>query len=92
MGPLPSPYIAPHASSSFSNQSWYPLPRFDDLPSCEGTPQGCAWGVFDGPNTTDVYGTLNLLTEEVIRNARDEITEGVSISLRYGYRIVHDFS
>jgi hypothetical protein len=82
MGPVPSHSTASFAISASPNLLWPPLPRFDDLPSCNGTPKGCAWGVFDGSNSTDVYGTLNLLTEEVVRNSREEITTGVSISLR----------
>lgn len=58
------------------------IPKFDDLPPVEGMPQGCAWGVFDKDGKKDVYGTLNLLTPEVIKNAAAEVRQGVSISLK----------
>ncbi|KAF6824517.1 hypothetical protein CMUS01_10202 [Colletotrichum musicola] len=60
------------------------LPDFDDLPAVEGMPQGCAWGLFDKDGKKDVYGTLNLLTPEVIKEAGKEVRDGVSISLKYG--------
>jgi hypothetical protein len=59
-----------------------PIPRFDDLPPVEGMPQGCAWGIFDKDDRKDVYGTLNLLTPEVVRNAAAEVRQGLSISLK----------
>jgi hypothetical protein len=58
------------------------IPKFDDLPPVAGMPQGCAWGVFDKDGKKDVYGTLNLLTSEAIRNAAAEVRQGVSISLK----------
>ncbi|KAK2049121.1 hypothetical protein LZ31DRAFT_572913 [Colletotrichum somersetense] len=59
------------------------LPDYDDLPPVEGMPKGCAWGVFDKEGKKDVYGTLNLLTPEVIKKAGAEIRDGVSISLNW---------
>lgn len=59
------------------------VPDFDDLPEVEGMPKGCAWGVFDRDGKKDVYGTLNLLTPKVVREAVQEVKEGVSISLKY---------
>ncbi|KAH7055515.1 putative cyclase-domain-containing protein [Macrophomina phaseolina] len=58
-------------------------PDFDDLPPVEGMPQGCAWGVFDKDGKTDVLGTLNLLTSDIVRAAATEVKEGVSISLNW---------
>jgi hypothetical protein len=58
------------------------IPSFDDLPPVEGMPQGCAWGVFDVDGQKDVYGTLNLLTPEVVQAAAAEVHQGVSISLK----------
>lgn len=58
------------------------LPDFDDLPRVEGMPQGCAWGIFDRDGQKDVFGTLNILTPEVVKAAAQEIQEGVSISLK----------
>lgn len=59
------------------------VPSFDDLPPVEGMPQGCAWGVFDKDGQKDVYGTLNLLTPDVVVAAAREVTEGVSVSLNW---------
>jgi len=58
------------------------VPDFDDLPSVEGMPQGCAWGVFDKGGKKDVFGTLNLLTPSVVQAAAAEIKEGISVSLK----------
>ncbi|KAG6840499.1 hypothetical protein C0991_006329 [Blastosporella zonata] len=44
------------------------LPAFDDLPSFKGLP-GCAWDVWPA---NDELGTVNLLTEEVVKNAAQE--------------------
>lgn len=64
------------------------VPKFDDLPPVAGMPQGCAWGVFDSKDKDkggqkDVYGTLNLLTPDVVCAAAREVTEGVSVSLNW---------
>lgn len=59
------------------------VPDFDDLPSVEGMPKGCAWGVFDKDGRKDVYGTLNLLTPSVIQAAAAEVKEGISVSLNW---------
>jgi len=59
------------------------VPDFDDLPEVHGMPKGCAWGIFDKGGKKDVYGTLNLLTPKVVREAVQEVKEGVSISLKY---------
>ncbi|HEU0048658.1 MAG TPA: hypothetical protein VFQ43_13765, partial [Nitrososphaera sp.] len=59
------------------------VPDFDDIPEVQGMPKGCAWGVFDTGGRKDVYGTLNLLTPKVVREAVQEVKEGVSISLKY---------
>lgn len=58
------------------------LPDYDDLPPVEGMPKGCAWGIFDKNGEKDIYGTLNLLTPEVIKAAGAEVRDGVSISLK----------
>ncbi|KAJ5585588.1 cyclase [Penicillium hispanicum] len=59
------------------------LPDFDSLPSVDGMPQGCAWGIFDKDGRKDVFGTLNLLTPDVVKAAAAEVREGVSISLNW---------
>ncbi|KAB2573750.1 hypothetical protein DBV05_g7551 [Lasiodiplodia theobromae] len=57
------------------------VPDFDHLPSVEGMPQGCAWGVFDQDGKKDIFGTLNHLTPEVVAAAAKEAKDGISISL-----------
>ncbi|KZL83084.1 hypothetical protein CI238_09323 [Colletotrichum incanum] len=63
--------------------SAFNLPDYDSLPPVEGMPKGCAWGVFDKDGKKDLYGTLNLLTPEVIKAAGAEVRDGVSISLNW---------
>lgn len=58
------------------------IPDFDDLPSVDGMPKGCAWGIFDKEGKKDLLGTLNLLTPEVVKAAASEVRDGVSISLK----------
>ncbi|EUC39686.1 hypothetical protein COCMIDRAFT_110838 [Bipolaris oryzae ATCC 44560] len=70
-------------ANGFLNSTLPSIPEFDQLPSCTGLPQGCAWGVFDDSEAKDVYGTLNLLTKDIILSAKQEITEGISISLSW---------
>lgn len=65
------------------------VPDFDDLPKVEGMPAGCAWGVFDKNGKKDVYGTLNLLTPDVVKAAASEVKEGVSVSLKYVFRTMY---
>lgn len=64
------------------------LPAFDGLPEVSGMPQGCAWGVFDKDGKKDIFGTLNLLTPEVVKSAYAEAKDGLSISLKYARAIV----
>lgn len=59
------------------------IPSFDELPQVDGMPQGCAWGIFDKNGKKDVYGTVNLLTPEVVKSAYSELKEGVSVSLNW---------
>jgi hypothetical protein len=60
----------------------FTVPDFDDLPTVEGMPQGCAWSVFDRDSKKDLKGTLNLLTQDVVAAACKEARDGVSISLK----------
>ncbi|KAF2716989.1 hypothetical protein K431DRAFT_288933 [Polychaeton citri CBS 116435] len=57
------------------------VPDFDDLPKVDGYPT--AWGIFDKDGKKDVYGTLNLITPEVIKAAYSELQHGVSVSLNW---------
>ncbi|KAI5239361.1 hypothetical protein E4T42_08720 [Aureobasidium subglaciale] len=59
------------------------LPDFDNLPKVKDMPQGCAWGVFDKDGKKDIFGTLNLLTPEVVKAAYTELQSGVSVSLNW---------
>ena len=52
--------------SMFSSEK--PLPSFDELPAYKNFP-GCAWAVW-GPD--DQLGTVNLLTEDVVKKAAEE--------------------
>ncbi|EMD84679.1 hypothetical protein COCC4DRAFT_131441 [Bipolaris maydis ATCC 48331] len=70
-------------ANGYLNSTLPSVPEFDDLPSCAGLPQGCAWGVFEKSEVKDIYGTLNFLTQDVILSAKQEITEGISISLNW---------
>ena len=45
------------------------LPAFDELPNFRDLP-GCAWDIW---GRGDELGTVNLLTEEVVREASKEI-------------------
>jgi len=58
------------------------LPDFDGLPTVDGMPQGCAWGVFDENGKKDLKGTLNLLTPAIVAGACKEARDGVSVSLK----------
>ncbi|EUC48767.1 hypothetical protein COCMIDRAFT_33840 [Bipolaris oryzae ATCC 44560] len=82
MAPVNNTLCPLFLANSFLNSTLPSVPEFDILPSCAGLPQGCACGVSDDSKAKDIYGTLNLLTEDVILSAKQEITEGVSISLR----------
>jgi hypothetical protein len=59
------------------------IPDFDDLPKVEDMPQGCAWGLFDQSGKKDIFGTVNLLTPEVVKAAYTEAKDGVSVSLKF---------
>ena len=52
------------------------LPSYDELPTFDGFP-GCAWEVW---GKGDQLGTVNLLTNEVVRRAAKE-----EIQLRIAY-------
>ena len=55
-------------------------PSFDSLPVDKSGPRGNAWGLW-GPE--DQLGTLNLLTDELVRRAAAEnITIGKRLSLK----------
>ncbi|PFH53529.1 hypothetical protein AMATHDRAFT_73341 [Amanita thiersii Skay4041] len=56
------------------------LPNFDDLPHFKNF-KGCAWSVW---GEDDQLGTVNLLTEEVVkRAAQEELRTGKAVSLNW---------
>ncbi|KAI0385747.1 putative cyclase-domain-containing protein [Hypomontagnella monticulosa] len=59
------------------------IPDFDKLPKVADMPQGCAWGIFDKDGKKDLLGTLNLVTQSVVKAAYSEARDGVSISLNW---------
>jgi hypothetical protein len=44
-------------------------------------PHGCTWGLWDSNGQRDQLGTLNLLTPEVVLQARKEIQLGISVAV-----------
>lgn len=66
-------------------------PAYDDLPllSVNGKFKRCSWGVFDKNGRKDVYGCLNKVTPHIVAKAAAEVTDGVTISLKYGIPLVH---
>ena len=52
------------------------------MPQVDGMPHGVAWGLFDKNGVKDEIGTLNLLTPEVVLNARNEIQTGQSVVMK----------
>jgi hypothetical protein len=48
----------------------------------ENMPHGVAWGLFDKDGVKDEVGTLNLLTNEVVLRAKEEIVTGKSIVMK----------
>ena len=60
--------IASHLSDAIQlkkEKKWDILPNFDELPHFHEFP-GCAWSVW---GEGDELGTINLLTEDVVREA-----------------------
>ncbi|KAJ5100570.1 hypothetical protein N7456_006622 [Penicillium angulare] len=63
---------------STSASSIITRPRFDELPLQPHHPKGSAWGLW---GADDERGTLNLLSEDVVRAAGMEVMDGKVISL-----------
>ncbi|KAA8652396.1 uncharacterized protein ATNIH1004_001300 [Aspergillus tanneri] len=72
---VPSP--SPVSSTSVLTVS---RPAFDNLPLRKGDPKGSAWGLWGG---NDELGTLNLISEDVVRATRSEVFLGKAINLKY---------
>ncbi|KAJ3915621.1 hypothetical protein F5877DRAFT_48234 [Lentinula edodes] len=63
-----------------SAKTWKDLPNFDDLPMFKNM-KGCAWEVW---GKDDQLGTINLLTDEVVKKAAaEEIITGTTVSLNW---------
>ena len=60
------------------------LPTFDEMLPYDKLPHGCAWGIWDRPGEKDEFGTLNLLTPDIIAAAAAGINHGISVSLKLG--------
>lgn len=58
------------------------LPSWKNMPPVKGMPHGVAWGLFDKDGVKDEVGTLNLLTPEVVLEAKKEIKIGKSVVLK----------
>jgi hypothetical protein len=54
-------------------------PRFDELPLKQGDPKGSAWGLW---GDQDERGTLNLITDDVVRAASKEAIYGKVVNLK----------
>lgn len=59
------------------------FPDYDNIPPVEGMPKGCAWNLFNKDGKKDLYGCLNKITPDAIREAVAEVKDAVSISLNW---------
>jgi hypothetical protein len=57
-------------------------PAFSELPLNKNDPWLSAWGLW---GKDDQLGTLNLLTEDVVKSAAAEIKDGVRINLNWTF-------
>lgn len=57
------------SDSSDNRSKWASLPTFDELPNFKEF-TGCAWDVW---GAGDQLGTINLLTEDVVKSAAKEV-------------------
>ncbi|KAH8918157.1 hypothetical protein BT69DRAFT_1353591 [Atractiella rhizophila] len=62
------------------------LPDYKDLPHLPDHPEypGCAWGLF---GKDDELGTVNLLTDDVVKEAAQEIKKGRAVSLNWAFHL-----
>jgi hypothetical protein len=80
-GPL-APSIANGSTSKGKVVSRW-LPSYKDLPPVPGMPHGCTWGLWDSDDKRDEIGTLNLLTPDVVIEARKEVQLGISVAINW---------
>ncbi|KAL1962256.1 hypothetical protein VTN77DRAFT_9846 [Rasamsonia byssochlamydoides] len=60
------------------------LPAYRALPVAAGMPHGCTRGLWDSDSgKPDELGTLNLLTPEVVLEAKSEIQLGISVAINW---------
>lgn len=57
------------------------FPALEELPRIPGQPQGCMWGFYDKGAKKDEIGSVNLLTQDVVKAASREISTGEHIQL-----------
>jgi hypothetical protein len=62
-------------------------PAFENLPLLAGDPPLSAWGLY---GSRDELGALNLLTPEVVLEAKSEILLGRTFSLKYGLSLMNE--
>ncbi|KAL5533420.1 hypothetical protein ACEPAF_5196 [Sanghuangporus sanghuang] len=75
---IASPLTGSSASSKLSKK-WDTLPDFDELPRFHEF-AGCAWDLW---GAGDELGTINLLTEDNVREAAKEVKTGQSVCLNW---------
>lgn len=67
---------APHSIMSSSK----PIPKFSELPVDKNGPHHNAWGLY---GKDDELGTLNRLTDDVVKAAASEIQTGARVSINW---------
>ena len=72
-----------HSKTKSASMTAISLPSYEKLPPVLGMPHGCTWGLWDSGGARDELGTLNLLTPEVVVEARKEIQLGISIAINW---------
>jgi hypothetical protein len=71
------PATAPALTTKDKNRD---LPSYTELPLVFSMPRGCTWGLWDSDGKHDQLGTLNLLTPDVVLEAKKEILLGINIA------------
>ncbi len=72
-----------HSKATAASKTALSLPSYENLPPVPGMPHGCTWGLWDSAGERDELGTLNLLTTEVVIEAKEEIQLGISIAINW---------
>ncbi|KAL0568666.1 hypothetical protein V5O48_013318 [Marasmius crinis-equi] len=86
MNPSSKDRGATSPDKSTSRKTWNNLPSFDELPKFKEF-DGCAWEVW---GKDDQLGTINLLTEDVVKRAAlEEIVMGKTVSLNWPLQFPH---